>query len=283
LRTLLRLPGDSVLAEDGIAGRMTMLDGSGNLVRTWATGAVLPLNVRPPIGRLADGSFVAIVENALARPPGHLRYTATIVRYDNGSNVDTIGRVPGGESYNVPCGPANSGMCNVGVPYGIRTLAAVSGDRIYVGNGGRYEILVFTPRGRRIDTIARAVAPTPLTATRIEFFRDSVTAGMTATRRESVLQQLAAAPLRPTMPFFTQLMADDAGRLWAARPQEAGAHFCEWDVFGANGAFVGTVLLPGGLRVTHIGRDRVVGIGRDSNGVEVVHVFGLVSGAASGR
>jgi hypothetical protein len=37
------------------------------------------------------------------------------------------------------------------------------------------------------------------------------------------------------------------------------------------------------LRVTHIGRDRVVGIGRDSNGVEVVHVFGLVSGAASGR
>lgn len=276
LRRMLLLAGDSLLAEDGLAARMTLYDARGRLARSWQISPAGSFVTPPPIGRLADGSFVAVTDRALSPPPGATKYEAVLIRYRDGALVDTLAAVSGGESFSVPCGTNSSpGVCSMGVPYGLRTLVAVLGHRAYVGNGERYELLRIDARTGRLDTLRRAVPEVPLDAVRRAFFVDSITAELPEARRVVVRQRFANAPARRTMPFFDDLAADDEGRLWLARPQGRGAAQRTWDLLDENGRFLGSVELPSALRITHVARGHLVGVSKDRDGVEYVEVYRL--------
>lgn len=276
LRRILRLPGDSLLAEDGLSARMTLYDSAGALVRTWNIAEAAASVTPPPLGRLPDGSFVALAERALARPPGHTRFEASVLRYRDGKIVDTLLTSVGGEWFTVGCGTQKSpGLCGVGVPYGLRTLAATAGPFVYLGNGERYEVQRLDVRTQRVDTLRRDVPATPLSAARRAAFIDSVSGMVTEARRELARQRFATAPVRRTMPFFELLATDDRSNLWVARPQERSGTVREWDVFSAEGRFVRTVMLPASLAVTAIAQGYVVGVSRDADGVEFVAVYRL--------
>jgi hypothetical protein len=276
LRRILRLPGDSILAEDGLASRMSLFDSAGTLVRSWSIAEAAAYLTPPPIGRLPDGSFVALAERTLAPPPGYTRMEVAVLRYRDGRILDTLTVQPGGDWYTVACGtPTSPGVCGVGVPYGLRSLAATAGHFVFVGNGDRYELLRIDTRSRRVDTLRRDVPQTPLSAARRAFYIDSVAASVPEARREVVRQRFADAPVRRSMPYFDALATDDGGNVWLARPQERSAGTREWDVLSSDGRFLRTVRLPASLAVTAITDGFVVGVSRDEDGVEYVAVYRL--------
>lgn len=276
LRRVLRLPGDSILAEDGLSSRMTLYDSAGTLVRSWSIAEAAASLAPPPLGRLPDGSFVALAERALARPPGYTRFEASVLRYRDGRILDTLLVSAGGEWYTVACGTQTSpGLCGVGVPYGIRSLAASAGPFVYFGTGERYEVLRLDVRSRKLDTLRRDVPVTPLSAARRAAFIDSIAGTVPESRRALVRQRFSEAPVRRTMPFFEAIVADDRGNVWLARPQERSTNERAWDVLAANGRLLRTVMLPASLSVTALSDGFVVGVARDADGVEIVAVYRL--------
>lgn len=276
LRRILRLPGDSILAEDGLSSRMTLYDSAGTLVRSWSIAEAAASVAPPPLGRLPDGTFVALAERALARPPGYTRFEASVLRYRDGRILDTLLVSTGGEWYTVACGTqASPGLCGVGVPYGLRSLAASAGPFVFFGTGERYEVLRLDVRSRRLDTLSRDVPATPLSPARRASYIDSIAGTVHESRRALVRQRFAEAPVRRTMPFFEALATDDRGNLWLARPQERSASERAWDVLAADGRFVRTVMLPASLSVTALSDGYVVGVARDGDGVEFVAIYRL--------
>lgn len=277
VRSLLRLPGDSILIEDPISARMTLYDADGRLARSWSTEAA----GRPsPIGRLTDGGLVAIPQRTINEPPGFVRFEASIVRYTAGTS-DTIGTFAGTESFTMMCGPDNSGLCNLGLPYGPDAVGAVSGDAIFGGNGATYEIRRFTPSMGLTAIIRRDEPLVPLTAERVAWQLDSLLGAVPPARRDMMRERLVSRPAPATMAAFSQIVADDVGRIWVGRPSALidGAvgikETRDWDVFDADGRFVGAVALPTSLRVMSISDGHIVGVALDADGVEYVEVHRL--------
>lgn len=276
VRSLLRLPGDSILIEDPISARMTLYDANGRFVRSWLIGADRP----SPIGRLADGGLVAIPERTINEPPGFVRFEAAVVRYTGGT-TDTIGTFAGSESFTMMCGPDNSGLCNLGLPYGPDAVGAVSDDAVFVGNGATYEIRRFTPSAGLTAIIRRDEPLVPLTAERVAWQLDSLLGAVPPVRREMMRERLVSRPAPATMAAFSQIIADDVGRIWVGRPAalidgSVGLKETrEWDVFDADGRFIGAVALPTSLRVMSISDGHIVGIALDDDGVEYVEVHRL--------
>jgi hypothetical protein len=245
-------------------------------VRSWMISPAGDFVTPPPIGRLPDGSFVAMTERSLSPPPGHTLLDAILIRYRDGVILDTLAVLRGGERYSVTCGTTSSpGLCNMGVPYGITAHAAVAGGRVFFGNGERYELLRIDPRSGKRDTLRREEAAPPLTAARRAYFVDSVAASVPPNRQALVRERYSGAPARRTMPVFSAILADDRGSLWIARPQERGAKHRAWDNLDGDGRLVRRVSLPANLDVRSIAGGHVIGVVRDEDDVEYIELHRL--------
>jgi hypothetical protein len=272
---LLVVSGDSVLVEDAPRDRMNLYSATGELVRSWTIEPLPTFVTPPPVGRLADGRFVAMTEEVLSEPPGYTPYRATVVSYRDGALVDTVTQFPGGESYYERCGPDNRSICRYGVPFARTAQLAVTSDRIVTGNGGRYELAVHTPDGLLAALYRRVVPLVKLTDARVGAYRDSIVALSPDQRRPAWRRALEAAPVPEFEPAFTELVVDALENVWVRR---TGAHPPDetpWDVFDTEGRFLGTVVVPADLRVAQIGRDFVLGVSQDEAGVEYVRLHRL--------
>jgi len=272
---LLLVPGDSVLVEDGLRDRMNLYSPTGDLVRSWDIEPLQIFVTPPPVGRLADGRFIAMTEDALTEPPGYTPYHATVVSYRDGMLLDTVAQFPGGESYYERCGPDNRGMCRYGVPFARTAQLAVTSDRIVTGNGSRYELAVYTPDGVLTALYRRTLPLVKLTDARVRAYRDSIVALYPEQRRPALRRGLEAAPVPEYEPAFSELLVDALENVWVRRTGEHPPGKSPWDVFDTEGRFLGTVGVPADLRVAQIGEDFVLGISKDEAGVEYVPLHGL--------
>jgi hypothetical protein len=279
LRTLLVLGGDSVLAGDLLLSSVHLYSPTGDLVRSWRVGELGRLVAPAPFARLADGTFVAMTEHRLSQPPGYVRSEMVVVRYRDGQVLDTVAVAPGGESYQSPCGPSHQAICNWSVPFGLRAHAVAQGTRIIVGNGDGYALRVFDPSGRLTAIYRRDVPREAVTSARLGRWVDSVAASASDQWRATARRALMEAPRPDSLPSFVSLMMDADGDTWVARPDTAGDGAAPWDVLGPDGAYLTTVEVPQGLRLTQIGDSFLVGIVRDANDVESVEVFRIAKGA----
>ena len=87
-------------------------------------------------------------------------------------------------------------------------------------------------------------------------------------RAEAALEEIVWPD---AMPVYEELLADPRGSVWARRAGEldrvwdpsgfdrSGSSARDWDVYGENGACLGTVRMPEGLMVFEIGEDYVLG------------------------
>ena len=168
-----------------------------------------------------------------------------------------------------------------------RAVLTSAGTSWYFGFGNTYEIREFDVDGRLRRLIRRGWTPAPVTRTDIEQFvavwgkRWIRTTGTDAERER---REMLGAEYADTVPAFSQLIADRAGGLWvrnANLPDAARAGDLSdtpmapstWSVFGRDGVWLGDVEAPAHFLPHDIGRDYVLGVARDADGVETVVLY----------
>jgi len=94
--------------------------------------------------------------------------------------------------------------------------------------------------------------------------------------RAAAEEELAALKLPEHFPLYDAMLADPEGNLWVRDyywPREDEPQL--WTVFSTRGTWLGSVVTPGGLNVTDISADHIVGVMSDDLGVETVWVHRL--------
>jgi hypothetical protein len=233
LRAVCVAPGDTIIALGYAAPRVSVFDREGNHVRTF--------NVKDGYvegsGCFEDGSLLI---HSHARPNPE-----SVLTPENAKVLDRINTVrllaPDGSVLGIVGDfPAESGslifptIANR-VPYG---------DLVYVGNGQRPEIRVYTRKGALVRIIRWQQSLIPVTD---ELLKERVMAreprGTPSSVGERRLEFFRGMPQPATIAAYFNLKVDDAGRIWVQdHPLNGPAH--GWTVLDSTGRALGRVSLP---------------------------------------
>lgn len=82
-------------------------------------------------------------------------------------------------------------------------------------------------------------------------------------------------PWPKTLPAYGELLVDGGGNLWVAAYATTAARSARWTVFDSTGRVLGGVSSPTGFEVFEIGAAEVLGVARDSLGLERVELLRL--------
>jgi hypothetical protein len=272
---LVGLPGDSILAKDPQRHRVSLYGPSGRLIRSWVIQPLRTYVMPPPIGRVRDGRFIAMTESGQSSPYGYVRYQALLVRYQDSAVVDTIAQVAGSEAYYLRCPTRPNAICNYAPLFALQIHAAVSGDRIAIGNGDEYAVSVFDPSGALSAVYRRVIPRAKLPELWVTTLIDSAVGMQRPQDQPAVRRALEEVPRREYVPAYTDLLFDQLGCLWVARTTGPGDATRPWDVFDTRGSLLGTVTLPTALRVKQVDDEYILGVEADANQVEFVVLYRL--------
>ena len=178
------------------------------------------------------------------------------------------------------------------IPWGTssRTLAT-GNDQLVLGNGRVPEFRRYDSAGRLQSIVRWAKVPRPVDARdrrRYSEFRSEFLAWAPPNEPETRLlfPALDEYPEVPThKPLFDRLLLDDPGGIWArvfpgesfglfdSRLQDAPVFTETWTVFDSAGVWLGYLTLPERFELQAVGRDRLLGVSRDSFDTETVQVL----------
>jgi hypothetical protein len=282
--------GDSIAAWDSRQRRLTVFDPEGAVGRVLTVEGV-PGWLVPALGWFDDGSLVVspgMTPQALMEAESGLRREIrTYLRVDPEGGIDTLAIGPGRDEV----------VYHEGTSFGTREVlfgrdayAALRGDELVTGESGHFAIAHLGPDGitRRMTRLIGK--PRPVSDAELDEARERVREA----RRESarrmaeqfgrpVEEDRSPVQHRDAYPFFDALELDTGGNLWVRVPAPGGAGGATmprtWQVFDADGAWLGAVETPAGLRVTDIGDGHVLGVVRDDFDVEYVRMYRLERGS----
>lgn len=274
-----RLTADSLLAYDGRLRRVMLLDSTGKAVSTMTLAQPGPEPIAGAL-RLSDGRIVSAtgwssaqlkppIESGLSRSP-----SPVFVFGSSGEVTDTVGTFPGMDM----AVTSEDGRITMSLPpFGHTLSMAVRGEQILIGTGDSYEVREFTPAGRLLRILRGPDADLSLDPAGLRAFRqanlDLLPDAETRGREE---RRLATVPLPERKPAFSRMLVDAAGHLWLS-PFESFAYMERaWTVVHPEGAYLGTVMAPQGLRVLDVGEDYVLGRWQDESQVEYIRLHRLI-------
>ena len=276
---------DSILAFDLVARRLTMFGAPGRARVATLDGADGAITA--PLDRFADGTLLVAAGDPTFPFPGAegsvRRDSVTLLRSaPEGAVIDTIARIPWAESFGVAIGEDERRfLAPMPRPFGPRASAVIAGGAIVVGEGSRYELDVRGADGALVRSIRREREPLPVTRDAIVAFREaqrraSATRGLQADVDAALVGALDSAPWPARLPAYERVLADTDGNLWVldygVRRDQAGT----WNVFTAEGRWLGTVATPARFRVEQIGPDWILGAWRGQDGEEQVRMYPIV-------
>lgn len=274
LRAIWILPADSIMAMDARNGRLTVY--SPNLERA-------RIETVPPIpgaiARMADRSFIAT--QGLAPPEkrsdfrGIIDFEGLVLRRAPGATAyDTIVRgMKAGQSLVVPTERA---WRQSPFPFGRSAQIAVGKTRIYYGSTHDTELGVFDRTGRRTGIVRIRGSSRPLTNADFEkWIEAEVGKRRTEQAKLDARNDLKQIPNHARTPEFAALKVDDLGNLWVRAYGPPWDPSPNWDVYTADGRPLARVRMPAKFEPMHIGRDFVLGVGRDEFDVEHIELWPL--------
>lgn len=276
--SLLRLFGDdSLIVWDMALRRITIISTSGRVGRM-SGGPSIP-GFFFAVDLFADGSLLGLHAPGLdlrGATPGLVSTPLNVLRYDARTlALDTIARVRGGTA--VVEGGAHPRI--VSVPFSPDPLAAALGSNVYCGSGYSFEIRMYGDTGglRRVVRLERPNPP--LTRRRIrDFIARQAGGAKTDDGRREIEASLSKLPYPKFLPAFDGLVTDPIGNLWLSQNPAGPREPTTWTVFDPGGHLLGDVRTPAGFSVFEIGADRLLGVSRDSLGVEQVQMLRLAKG-----
>ena len=280
LNRIFLLPGDSILASDFALDRLSVFSPDGDLVRTAQLEPAPSGGIPAPSARLGDGSLIARPGFSFGggAPSGVYQDTMTLMRYSaDGRHLGDLGRVPGSEFFVYSEGGNTLGGERI---WGTKTHLAAADYGFIIGRSADYSYEVRDADGAlqrvvRARRPARAVSDADVAKLR-EPDPDADPGS------EALWARVLAAIEYPThFPAYAGIAVDDSGHVWirdyvwpedTATPQQ-------WQVFDAEGRWLGGVSMPAGFTALHIGTDEVLGILRDDMDVEHLQAYRLTRGA----
>ena len=282
------LSGDTLFVTD--LGEVEFYTGEGRFIRRGASRATNDRGFIWPGAVFDDGSYVGMDWNDMRPPPaGRALRSFPLVRVSaDGQRHDTLGTLPGWEEISDGRQPYGRR-----VVFGATAPMAAGGDRIYHGFPVRYEISVFDRNGKALSSIRRNATRQRVTEAEREAYRKHALEAMLSDRmhpttRERAERSLAQTEFAEEFPVFSDLLVDRTGHLWVKqfdyrdrfmRPGRSSTHTIpgpsRWDVFDSRGAWLCTVELPARFTPFEIGADYVLGLARDTDDLELVHLYRL--------
>lgn len=280
LQAVLLFGADSLLANDFIAQRLSVLTHDGAFVRSFRIespeggqlftqgmfrdGSLLVTNSPR---RIAEGGGSGVVRDSVQ----YFRYSLT------GARVNTVGRFPFVEFYRLVLGDDDWTLTSPPFPRAPRTT--VSQERFYFGTSDRWEIGSYSQRGTLERLIRLERGNRPVTAEDRERYK--------AERRERARREgsravmvaermLAAVPFPETMPAYGNFVVDVEGNVWVEHYRTPWEEHSHWTIFGPLGRFLGTMEMPDRFAVFQIGSDFVLGRWTDELDVEHVQLYSLI-------
>jgi hypothetical protein len=265
LSALSHLDGGGVLAWDAGSASAAAFDADGRPLPASSAPGADDEAIGTVLGAFGDGTLLGEGEKSstFVVSPLPRRERAALLRVSYApARIDTVGSVAGPEE--LTWGDETSAL-RLQMPFARRTRVAVRGNRFWTADSDRPEVRVWSRDGRLLQVARAATAPRSIDA------RERRRAqAMLAARARGDLSPAAAdsllahLPIPETWPAFAELRVDAEGAVWlrGAAPDEAR----RWTVFAADGRLLGTVLLPPGLELLDVGRDRILGIWRDAHG-----------------
>jgi hypothetical protein len=162
-------------------------------------------------------------------------------------------------------------------PFGRALHVALSPDRFHVGDDDMYEISVFTPEGTLLHVIRLEGRERPATADDLDRYLEIRLPPNKDLPRDYLEKPLRALATHKTLPAFSALRADPDGNVWAREYDiELSKNRAErWNVFDANGRYLGDMTMPKGFEIMTVGTDYVAGVYKGGIGVETVRVYDL--------
>lgn len=171
---------------------------------------------------------------------------------------EQFGTLPGSERLGNISSDGKSGGSRP-LPLGKQTRVAVGSDRVYIGTGDRYEILVFDRTGRKLESIRAPRATVPTSTADINRFKAVEMSGMDDARRARAWERYAIMPFPKTLPAHGALVVDAAGNLWIQDYPRPTSNTVAWSIFDPQAREIASAMLPSNLEVYEIGRDYVLG------------------------
>lgn len=268
LSNLTRYLGDSIVAFDYWLGRLTVISDAGAFGRD--AHAVKPGPGVERLVHLGDTTFAAqlsayaeMANNAgLFRIPAHIVMLSAV-----GAILDTLTTIPGIETYLLPRGDMQPLFRRAG------HMTARDG-RIYTGSAEAFEYRVHSKDGRLERIVRLPGFDLSVTADEVQREREAMLGADPHPLLRDLVEQL---PNPVTRPAYDQLVVDATGAVWAsgsrARADTTGP--TTWQLFDADGGWLGSAVLPRRLRVFEIGVDHILAVQPDSLDVEHVQLLRL--------
>jgi hypothetical protein len=283
------LQGDS-FAVLGLRPRKTIYFGpSGEHLRTATEPRVgwKGYNSVSTVGMMPDGSFFATYRPVEADYPQGRAITHSEVHHfdENGTDQGLYAVLPSLPTVNE--GPTKDVMV-----FGPRPSFAADQSGFWFSFPLTYEIRHYSQQG--IDKIVRrSWTAVPVPKGLREEYRVWRRAAFDESVPDFVERILRNEPFAESFPAFKRILVSPDGHLWVEEyptldeqsPESWDGGFSlglrPWSVFDPDGGWLGTVIMPDGLRVTEIGSDYVLGIWKDELDVSFVHLHRIVKPEAT--
>jgi hypothetical protein len=280
------MPGDTVWVGDFRPWRFQVFGPDGQWVRTQT---LRPEYVNADVYGVLDDGTVLIARRDFPiqdQPVGRFSpLVRTVVAHDlDGELLDTIGSWEDGRWGRLSDDPGAVGL----YPH-FDAFAEIDGggSRVLTGHESEPELVIFE-MGREVRRVGavrwKPTAVRTVTTAAIEAERQNVleryeTRDLDPAMRALLIDPLVAddRPVAEELPAFRSALLGRDGRMWVRQfqsPLEEGP--APWVVFGPEGRFACTAVVPHELDVTEFGEDYLLAEVRDDLGVEriVLHRIG---------
>ncbi len=277
LRWFGRCGGGVLAAYDGAPPSLTTMSEEGE----FSHRSLLPasLSFQTPIACRGPDRILFLLQGpSVASPPGRFVIAPTaVIRLDDRRRVDTLAVGVGQVYYFATRTPD----AYADVPLRPTTLAAAGPSRLFVIESALDTIRVLNAATDSTTTITLGLRRLPMTRSHWERgVRDRrAREPLERTRRilDGVLGELGPAR---ELPLVAELVADASDLLWVKTFDNYLTPFAVWLIVAPDGRVLARAVAPAALRPLEIGRDYLIGVSYDADGVEtvVLHKFRPISG-----
>ncbi len=269
VRLLGSMRGDSVVAGDSGSDRVTIFSPEGKFVRTQRLPSAGGPAARP-FAVFEDGTILGqvprIVLAASLEPGQVLRDSVEVVRVDSKSGTaEPMGAAPG---------PLWlwTGRNQVPIPFTVSASFDLAGDGVQLVFGPDFRVREFRG-GELSQTFGVLRRSREVAATDVDAHRAFISEFVPEPLRPDYTSALEGE-LRPSLlPGYDRVLVSADGYVWAqVYDSDVGAPH-DWHVYDTEREFAGRVRVGAGFYPMVITTDAVLGVWRDSMGVELVRAY----------